>query len=99
MKRFPRMADWWIYALLMTLVIGMLAPQQLPVSLYKLNLIALAAVSAYWLDRSMFPYARPDSFACGLERLSIHMAILYASAMLRRALIVAAAMLAVGLGA
>ena len=38
----------------------LLSPQQLPTSVYKLNLIALAAVAGYWIDRSIFPYARPN---------------------------------------
>lgn len=70
MKKLPRMTDWLIVALLLSIVIFALSPQQLPVSLYKLNLIAIAGVVGYWLDRSLFPYARPDSFmASDLEIL------------------------------
>lgn len=103
---------------LLALMVGAIAPQQLPVSLYKLSLVTLAGVVGYWLDRSMFPYARPDSFlppgrdaldflplppgetACTLlvapEDAQLHLA---GVAMLRRAVIVAATMLAMGLGA
>ena len=116
--RIPRMLDWLIYALLLALLVWFIAPQQLPVSLYKLSLVSLAAVVGYWIDRSLFPYARPDIFltlatpgepiedagpdgctltmqACGDDALLRLMGL----AMLRRALIVAATMLAVGLGA
>lgn len=69
-----------------------LAPQQLPVSLYKLSLVTLAAVVGYWLDRSLFPYGRPDE-------LQIVDPAHFGVAMLRRALIVSASMIAMGLGA
>lgn len=54
---------WWIIATILLLAgICLMAPQQLPVSLYKLSLVTMAGVVGYWLDRSLFPYARPDSF-------------------------------------
>lgn len=118
----PRMADWLIAAILLTLLVWLLAPHQLPVSVYKLSLIALAAVAGYWIDRSLFPYARPDSFLVlvgddddGAEdagdefgpysateiRAAADQPLLnaFGLAMLRRGIIVAAAMIAVGLGA
>ena len=115
-SRFFRMADWLLAAILLSILVWLLAPQQLPVSLYKLSLIALAAVAGYWVDRSLFPYARPDSFlvftgeegdeAFGPDGDTLALASadqpllrLMAAAMLRRAIIVAAAMIAVGLGA
>ena len=130
-----RMADWVIAAALLTMVVWLMAPQQLPVSIYKLSLVSMAAVAGYWIDRSLFPYARPDGQlarelleaqlpeavplepspleaymadpvdcgtddACALAEAvdctSVHLLI---GAMLRRALIVSAAMLAVSLGA
>ena len=119
--RVPRMLDWLVIALVLALAVWLLAPQQLPVSLYKLSLIALAAVAGYWVDRSLFPYARPDSFlvldhdstgpnddtedgpyGCeGSICLAPNQPMLQTMGvcMLRRAIIVAAAMIAVGLGA
>ena len=130
-----RMSDWLIVALVLALVVWLMAPQQLPVSIYKLSLVSMAAVAGYWIDRSLFPYARPDGQlarelleaklpeavplepspleaymadpadcgtddACALAEAvdctSVHLLI---GAMLRRALIVSAAMLAVSLGA
>lgn len=113
----PRMTDWLLGALVLSLLILALSPQQIPVSLYKINLIAIAGVVGYWLDRSLFPYARPDSFmATDLEEIEntvevedaplqfeletfLQNDLLLAASMLRRAVIVAAAMIAVGLGA
>ena len=119
------MFDWLIVALLLAVLVWLVAPQQLPVSLYKVSLVALAAVAGYWIDRSLFPYARPDFFLQldqthelevrpddgdddahdGVEHLTLQVAPdtallqLMGQAMLRRAIIVAATMLAVGLGA
>ena len=114
------MNDWLLAAALLSLAVWWIAPQQLPVSIYKLSLVALSAVAGYWIDRSLFPYARPDVFlaletthnplpplecddasdTCLLiaepnEALLRVMSM----CMLRRAIIVAATMLAVGMGA
>lgn len=100
----PRLTGWTLITLVLLVAVWLLAPQQLPVSLYKLSLVTLAAVIGYWLDRSLFPYARPDRFwSLALS----HPSTLVTSdlmdsmnwACLRRAIIVGAAMLAMGLGA
>ena len=90
--RLPRMFDWLLVTLVLVASIYVLSPQQLPVSLYKLSLITMAAVVGYWVDRSLFPYARPDDLSLATSD------VLMASAMLRRAIIVGCAMLAVSLG-
>lgn len=111
----PRLSGWLIATLLLLILIALLAPHQLPVSLYKLSLVSMAGVAGYWLDRSLFPYARPDLFIDeswsfyripDIDRRSGNdvkpfapSEIAFAAAMLRRALIVGAAMLAMGLGA
>ncbi len=118
-RLYWRMNDWLLAAIVLSFAVWWMAPQQLPVSIYKLSLVALAAVAGYWIDRSLFPYARPDVFlkldtgnplpplecddesdTCLLsaepnEALLRVMGI----CMLRRAIIVAATMLAVGMGA
>lgn len=60
--QFPRLFWWLVATVLLLAVIGLFYQQQIPVSLYKLPLIAMASVIDYWLDRSIFPYSRPDSF-------------------------------------
>lgn len=127
-----RMADWVIFALLLWGAVALIAPHQLEVSLYKLALVALAAITGWWIDRSLFPYARPETFftltrpdadvrsggettftdlvgalsfsetetAADLQGTdSTQLLNLARTAMLRRAGIVAATMIAVGLGA
>ena len=59
-SKLPRMTSWWLIATVLSLAVFLIAPQQLPVSLYKLNLISLAALAGYWIDRAVFPYARPQ---------------------------------------
>ena len=60
--QLPRLFWWLVATVVLLAVIGLIYPQQLPVSLYKLSLITMAGVIGYWLDRSLFPYARPDAF-------------------------------------
>ena len=86
--------------------IGLVSPQQLPVVVYKLSLITLAAVLGYWLDRSLFPKARPGQYLKHDDRLmadgrfpvqtGLH--LVFSAALIRRALIVAAVCLAVATG-
>ena len=119
--RAPRMTLWTIIALCLLLALAEIRPEQLQVVLYKAGLVTLAAVIGYWIDRSLFPYARPDCFQadednaeevpapgspeCGTDDVCVLGVVseanprLMAAAMLRRAIIVAAAMLAMGLGA
>lgn len=111
LKRIPRMAGWLLTALLLIIAIALISPQQLPVALYKLSLISLAAVVGYWLDRSLFPYARPDGYLLrdwrhGSEEpefeadypVLAESMLPFCVAMLRRAIIVGAVVVGVALG-
>lgn len=74
-------------AIVLVGLVFFLAPAQLPVIIHKFALEALAAVMGYWLDRHLFPLARPH-MVHGAAR---------DSAMLRRAIIVGATLVAVAL--
>ena len=101
-----RLRGWLVAAVLLLLIIALVSPQQLPVVVYKLSLISLAAVLGYWLDRSLFPKARPGQYLKHDERLMAEgrwpvqtgLHLVFAAALLRRALIVAAVCLAVAMG-
>lgn len=93
LDKLPRMLDWLLITLVLIAAIAVLKPELLAVSLYKISLITMAAVVGYWIDRSLFPYARPDNPSIQLYDMII------AAAMLRRAIIVGCVMLAVSLGA
>lgn len=107
--KLPRLTGWLIVTIVLLVIIALMHPQQLPVSLYKLSLVSMAGVAGYWLDRGVFPYARPDAFMS--QPVSVgapfvpsravppSQQIVFAAAMLRRAIIVGSAMLAIGLGA
>ncbi|APY32526.1 TPA: putative holin [Citrobacter freundii] len=102
----PRLSGWLLTSVLLLGTIGLVSPQQLPVVVYKLSLITLAAVLGYWLDRSLFPKSRPGQYLKHDEKLmadgrfpvqtGLHM--VFSAALIRRALIVAAVCLAVAMG-
>ncbi|WP_334469085.1 putative holin [Arsenophonus sp. PmNCSU2021_1] len=102
----PRLSGWLITAAGLLVVIGLVSPQQLPVVLYKLSLITLAAVAGYWLDRSLFPKARPGQYLhrnyleVTQDRHPVRYGCdhVFAAAQLRRAIIVAAVCLSVAMG-
>lgn len=106
--RIPRMTDWLLVTLVLLIIIYHVRPELLPVDLHKLSLITMSAWAAYWLDRSMFPYARPDAFMCRPHSLggpyvpdkavAPDQQLVFAACILRRAIIVGAAMLGVSLG-
>lgn len=60
--RLPRLYSLMLITVAALVLLYFIAPQQLPVALYKLTLITLAALAGYWIDRLIFPYARPDSY-------------------------------------
>ncbi|MEO7343224.1 MAG: putative holin [Methylotenera sp.] len=101
----PRLFVLILLNVLLLLVLLAIAPQQVPVTLYKLSLVTTAGLVGYWLDRAIFPYARPDAFLTRPDPSSSKLIVKpeysfeFCFSMLRRAIIVAAAMLAMGLGA
>lgn len=94
-KTTPRMMFTTAMAILLLAVIALVAPQQLPVTIYKLSLVTLGSVAGYWVDRELFPYARPDCFT---PDCTDSFDLAFAAAMIRRAIIVAAFVIGVTLG-
>lgn len=90
-QRLPRMWLWTIISIGLLLTLFVIRPEQLQVVLYKLLLVTLAAVVAYWIDRSLFPYAqdRPHQCIGGIHIVG---------AWMRRAVIVLACILGMTLG-
>jgi len=82
----------WLVISLTMLVLMMLAmPTQAPALTWNLGKVTLGVWAGYWADRNLFPYGRPD-------QLQGRGSQLFALAMLRRALIVAAVVVGLGLG-
>lgn len=84
-----RAVEFAIFALLGLFFISYIAPQQLPVALYKATLVLIGGFVGYWADRWLFPYARPDQMGNSP---------FFSSSMIRRAVIVAACILGLTLG-
>ena len=110
-RRFPRGTIWLVIAAILLLAISLTAPVQLPVVLYKLSLISLAALVGYWIDRSLFPYSRPDSYLhrdwrCGSDEPEGEVDYpvvgpyhrVFSAALIRRAIIVGTVVVGVALG-
>lgn len=110
----PRML-WWLLGTIALMLAAHVARDADPasllaVTLYKGHLMSLGGWGGYWLDRALFPYARPH--VCledepapldlqadeAFEQLPLATRD-YPLMMLRRAIIVAACLMCVGLGA
>ncbi|OLN30429.1 phage-related membrane protein [Desulfovibrio sp. DV] len=108
----PRLVACSVAAAVLVTALALISPVQLPVLLYKLAQVLLACYAGYWIDRWLFPYARPDGYLAREWRAhdglypddeADHAVVpgyqlIFASALLRRALIVTGCMLAVCLG-
>ncbi|WP_328184652.1 putative holin [Marinobacter sp. OP 3.4] len=89
-----RAGPWLIVTIVMAAVVGFLYPHQLGVLLWSLTKLSAGAYLGYWIDRSIFYYGRPGDIC----HKDIDTALLIIGSMMRRALIMAAAILALGLG-
>lgn len=114
--RLPRLYSLMLITVAALVLLYFIAPQQLPVALYKFTLVTLAALVGYWIDRLIFPYARPDGYLAFDWRevrptlpkygddyqvdylVEEEHRLVFAAAMLRRALIMIAIVLGVALG-
>lgn len=105
--RAPRLTSFAVITLILTAAIALLAPHLLSVTLYKLSLVTLAAVLGYWIDRAVFHYLRPhellqqsDLARHQNDRVTAEECAADASvATIRRAIIMAAVIIAISLGA
>ena len=106
-SRFPRLALWILVSVFLLVALALTAHEQMPVIAYKFVLVTSGAVLAYWLDRSLFPYARPHECLPARNcpgggstdaQEAYRYTIAFAAACLRRALIVLACVLGLTLG-
>ena len=110
----PLRMGHWLVLTLMLIVLAYFVQDRFPgslvaVTLYKAHLLALGGWAGYWLDRALFPYDRPHAYldlADDEDEVAEHdAAVLQVSssgfhdAMMRRAILVAACVVAVCLGA
>ena len=92
-----RGAPWLAAALLAAAVVFAIAPHQIGVLIWSLSKLAFGAYLGYWIDRSIFYYARPSEIG-GEANAALMQRVERMAFMLRRAVIMAAAILALGLG-
>ena len=81
--------------LLLLATTAVLSPNQVPLVLYKLNLVTLAAVLGYWIDILLFPAMRPvvdDPYPS-----NVHPNVL-AAIVIRRSLIIFGSILGISMG-
>ncbi|WP_126456714.1 putative holin [Sulfuriflexus mobilis] len=80
---------WLFFAVITVSYVSVIAPHQVGVLLWSLSKLCIGAYLGYWIDRSLFKHGRPD-----------HQTELQCrnTAWLRRAIIVAATIVALGLG-
>jgi hypothetical protein len=82
------MTDWTLISIALLICLAIIAPTKLPVVLYKCGLVTVGGVLGYWIDRALFPYARPDQVNHSAQPL----------AGIRRAIVVLACVLGLTLG-
>ena len=106
-SRLPRLTLWVFVTMALMICLALAAPEQMPVIAYKVALVTLGVVLAYWLDRALFPYARPHEYmpkpigpgGCGPDpQAADRDTVAFAAACMRRALIVLACVLGLTLG-
>lgn len=81
---------WWFVSAAGVAALYLIAPHQPPVLLWVITQMATGGVAGYWLDRSMFPHARPGDLL-GDPVEARH-------ARYRRAALIAAGVLAAAIG-
>jgi len=100
-NNYLRMAAFGLLAAVMIAIIAYVAWTQITVLVLKTAEISLGAFLGYWLDRHLFPYARPGGLTADttanvwteFDRTGY----VYAASMLRRAFIVGMFMLSMAL--
>lgn len=109
----PRMIGWALLTVVLIIVAlffhGAYPGTLIAVTLYKAHLMALGGWGGYWLDRALFPYSRPHEYLLAEDAPEELMqgefvgelvdGSSFSKSMLRRAIIVAACLICVGLGA
>lgn len=80
-------------------ILGGFVPGDIIVLVHKAATIALGAITGMWLDRSAFPYGRPDNIVRNpddAEPWDVGDAVAFSGACIRRALVLIGFMFAFG---
>jgi hypothetical protein len=109
LPKLPRMTLLAVVSVLLFIACQVLqerAPGSLlAVTIYKAHMAGIAGWLGYWIDRGLFPYSRPHFLVLSANRTGINDGSVFEEiaeaqkAMLRRAIIVAACIIGICLGA
>jgi Putative 2/3 transmembrane domain holin len=106
LANLKRLFGWLVLAVVLFGVVGYFAQHLFLVGLFKLSMVFIAAYGLYWFDRTLFYYARPDAFCIytasefgETTHVNPGMEAVFAAAQIRRAIMIAAGMIAVAMGA
>ncbi|MCG5260406.1 hypothetical protein EM868_00365 [Cupriavidus gilardii] len=97
----PRLSLWLVVSIVLALLAYTTRQSEalLSITFYKAHLMSLGGWGGYWLDRMIFPYARPHFFLIRQAGDDPYISDSCRAACLRRAIIVAASLICVGLAA
>lgn len=101
----PRLSLWLVVSILLAVLAYSTRQSEalLSITFYKAHLMSLGGWGGYWLDRMLFPYARPHEFLMVRDEDNQdeepYLTDSARAAALRRAIIVAASLICVGLAA
>ncbi|MCL2297773.1 MAG: putative holin [Proteobacteria bacterium] len=104
LSMLPRLSGWMLIAVAALVAVAVWRPELLGVSLYKLSLIPAAGVIGYWFDRRANKDSRPSDY-CRYSSVDLDAPPvivdkqLFIAAHTRRAIIIAACIIGVCLGA
>lgn len=110
-KTLPRLYGWVVITTLLFVGLYFISPEQAQVVYYKFALVIAAAFLGYWIDRVLFPYSRPDGYLKNFwqhgtdepigkadHEVVENYHLVFAIAMIRRAIILIAVILGATLG-
>lgn len=97
----PRLTVWLVASIVLAILAYATRQSDplLSVTFYKAHLMSLGGWGGYWLDRLIFPYARPHDFVYDCEVNGKQCVDGFQAASIRRAIIVAASLICVCLAA
>ena len=90
-KKHNKMAIWYVISAVLLVVLAFIARQQIGLLLLKTIYISIALALGYYADRTIFAAYRPFE-------MQKQEPLVFAAAMLRRALVVSAVVLAFAIG-
>ena len=91
-----RMITWLVISIPLFLIVAIISPQKIELLVNKTVMITFSAWLGYFLDRQLFPYARPDRLAEPPAMPDSDLA--FAACMLRRAIVVIGVVLGMEIG-